>query len=134
MKISNYRKYNPVVLIITCISFFIGLVASPAMSAQAPSGLTQPAKGEGTLIIRRMPNLGNNVTVVVYVDRVSVGLIPYGRSYEGPLPAGHRVLSVVAQGGRRRTPVETTLDVQSGQTYKFTALSDGSGSLILKGR
>lgn len=102
------------------------------MNAAAPSSHAQPVNGAGTLIIRRIPNLGNNVTVVVVVDGASVANISYGRMYQGSLSAGRHVLSIRALAPRRRDLPETTLDVQSGQTYNFTAVGDGSGNLILK--
>jgi|KBSMisStaDraftv2_1062788.scaffolds.fasta_scaffold116867_2 hypothetical protein len=132
MKISNYRKFNPVILVIACISFLSGFAANPAMSAEAHSSHAQPDKGAGTLIIRRIPNLGNNVTVVVYVDGASVANISYGRTYRGSLSAGRHVLSVRALAPRWRTSLDRTVDVQSGQTYNFTAVGDGSGNLILQ--
>jgi hypothetical protein len=62
-----------------------------------------------------------------------VGGIPYGGTYEGLLKPGHHVLSALATPRpkyRERPP--TVVDVRAGRTYKFTAMSNGEGNLILR--
>jgi len=67
------------------------------------------------------------------VDGVPVALIGYGRSYEGLLTPGRHVLSLLPTPNPKwPTPSAMILDVQSGQTYSFTADGDGSGYLILE--
>jgi hypothetical protein len=142
MKISNYHGQNALILMIACGLFFSSYAASPGMSpdarsnrvAFAPSAVAHPVKDIPNLIIRRIPNLGNNVIVVLYVDGVVVTPIGYGHTYEGFLPPGRHVLSVLSTPDPRwRAPWQTTLDVRTGQTYNFTAVGDGSGDLVLKG-
>jgi len=97
------------------------------------SGSSEPLN-DARLIVRRIPNLGNNVIVDLYIDGVAASPIVYGQTYEGLLTPGRHVVSVVASP-RAKWPSrsELTLDVQKGQTYSFTALGNGSGDLILKG-
>jgi hypothetical protein len=89
---------------------------------------------DARLIVRRIPNLGNNVIVDLYIDGVAASPIMYGQTYEALLTPGRHVLSVVASP-RAKWPTrsELTLHVQKGQTYSFTAIGNGSGGLILKG-
>src|SRR5437868_12092521 len=56
----------------------------------------QPVGGDARLLVRRIPNLGNNVIVDLYIDGAAVRPIVYGQTYEGFMPAGRHVLSVVA--------------------------------------
>jgi hypothetical protein len=77
--------------------------------------------------------MGKFVIVQVYVDDVVVGSMGYGGTYEGFLKPGHHALSALAtprSKWRERPP--TIVDVRSGQTYKFTAMGNGSGNLILR--
>jgi hypothetical protein len=58
----------------------------------------------------------------VYIDGAPVGAIGYGSTYEGLLPPARNVLAVLATPSPKwPTPWEMALDVQSGQTYLFTA-------------
>jgi hypothetical protein len=142
MKISNYRNHNALILMITGVLFISSYAASPAMSfevrshrtAVAQSAFAQSVNGSANLIIRRIPNLGNNVIVALYIDGVAAAPIGYGHTYKAFLPAGRHVLSVQSTPDPKwRTPWQMTLNVRNGQSYTFIAMDDGSGSLILKG-
>ena len=85
------------------------------------------------LVVYRIPSLGKFVIVHVYVDDVVVGTIGYGGTYQGILKPGHHVLSVLATPHpkwRERPP--TIVDARNGQTYKFTAMGNREGNLILR--
>ena len=91
------------------------------------------AEQSARLIIYRIPNLGNNVIVDVYLDGAPFGSIGYGQSFDKSLPPGRHVLSVeAAPNPRYGTRSDTAVDIQSGKTYVFTAADNGSGSLVLK--
>jgi len=141
MKTYSYRSRNALVLIATCL-FLSGYTANQAMSSDAPSGRAavagpasvRPVNGAARLIIHRIADLGNNLIVRLWIDDVAVASIAYGHTYEGLLPPGRHVLSVLPTPNPRwKTPWQTTLNVQNGQTYSFTAMADGSGHLILTG-
>jgi len=105
----------------------------PVRAAAGGSGVVQPVQGGARLIVRRAPNLGANVVVRLWVDGAQVGTIGYGHTYQGVLAAGRHTLSVLpSPRPQSRTPWQMTLDVQNGQTYRFTATGD-SGYLILRG-
>ncbi|HEY8650598.1 MAG TPA: hypothetical protein VIL70_06755 [Chthoniobacterales bacterium] len=85
-------------------------------------------------MIHRVADLGNNLIVRLWIDDVAVASIAYGHTYEGLLPPGRHVLSVLPTPNPRwKIPWQMTLNVRNGQTYNFTAVGDGSGYMILKG-
>ena len=142
MKTYSYRGRNALILMTTCLLFLSGYGTSQAMSSDAQSRCVavagsapvQPVRDDARLIVRRIPNLGYNVIVDLYVDGVAVPPIGYGRTYEGFLLSGRHVLSVLPTPSPKwSTPWQLTLDVRKGQTYRFTAMGDGSGHLILTG-
>ena len=128
--------YITVILLVIACLFFEVFGAGRAMAADPRSrhviaGEQAPAR----LIIRRIPNLGFNVIVRLWIDGRSAGSIGYGHTFEGFLAPGHHVLAVLATPNPRwPVPWQLPLDVKSGQTYGFTAVGDGAGTLILDGR
>jgi len=93
-----------------------------AVSIGSTSG--QPA---GRLIVLRAPNFGWDLAVHLEIDGRSVATIVRGRHYDGWVPAGRHVLTVykVPYIGRA-WPTSTTVNVQPGWTYVFTALWDSN--------
>ena len=138
MKTYNKLSRSALILMVTCL-FFRGYAVSQASSHLQPrraavkgSAFVQPANGVARLIIERVANLGNFVYVDLYIDGAPVAAIGYGSSYEGLLPPGRHLLSVLPTPSPKwPTPWEMTLDVLSGQTYRFTAEGGYSGNLIL---
>jgi len=116
--------------------FFSAFVAGQAIAADPRSPhAVAPSQAPARLIIRRNPNLGVNVIVRLWIDGQPARSIGYGHTYEGFLAPGHHVLAVLASPSPRwPVPWQLPLDVRSGQTYGFTAVTDGSGNLILDGR
>jgi hypothetical protein len=141
MKTYCSRTRNALVLIATYL-FLSGYTANQAMSSDAQSGRAavagpasvRPVNGGARLIIHRLADLGNNLIVRLWIDDVAVASIAYGHTYEALLPPGRHVISVLATPNPRwKIPWQMTLNAQKGQTYNFTARSDGSGQLILNG-
>ena len=139
MKTYSYSNRNALILMITCLLFLITYPASQAMSSDAQSRragaggstVVRPVEGAARLIIRRDPGLGTFLIAHLRVDGVPVAAIGYGRTYEGFLPFGRHVLSVLPTPNPKwPTPSAMILDVRSGQTYSFTA-QGYSGHLIL---
>jgi hypothetical protein len=96
------------------------------------AGVARPAYGLARLVVHRVPGLGINVIVNLWIDGVMIEPLTYGRSYEGALPSGRHVLSLLpSPNARWRVPSHMILDVRRGQIYSFTATGDGSGHLIL---
>ena len=129
-----------IVMMLACLLFLNEYAAAQTLTSEAhlgrlaggTSAFVQPVRDPARLIIRRIPNLGNDVIVDVYVDGAPFAAIGYGHTYEGILPPGRHVLSVLATPRPKwPTPTQIIVNVRSGQTYAFTAMGDGSGSLTL---
>lgn len=136
MKTRSYSTYRAILLVMAWL-FFNALAAGQVMGAdpRPAHAVVQPAKAPARLIIRRNPNLGFNVIVRLWIDGQPAGPIGYGHTFDGFLAPGHHVLAVLASPNPRwPIPWQLPLDVRSGQIYGFTAVTDGSGNLILDGR
>lgn len=136
MNTNSYSTRSAILLLMAWM-FFNAYAAGQAMAAdpRSPRGSVQPAGAPARLVIKRNPNLGFNVIVRLWIDGQPAGSIGYGHTYEGFLAPGHHVLAVLASPSPRwPTPWQLPVDVRSGQTYGFTAVTDGSGNLILDGR
>jgi hypothetical protein len=134
----NYNiGHNLTLLVSACLllscAFSATTQAQSRPRADRAIASSQSQQESARLIIRRLPNLGANVIVDLYVDGKPTGSVEYGQTFEGSLPPGHHVLSVEAtprpaDNTRTTIPVE----VQAGETYSFTAVDNGSGRLALK--
>jgi hypothetical protein len=109
-----------------CLAVYAGAGERATFGARSSTGTAR-------LIVYRIPNIGKKVIVHLYVDDVVVGLIGYGQTYEAFLTPGRHVLSTLATPDPtwwERPP--TIVDVRSGQIYRFTAMGNGKGNLILR--
>lgn len=91
------------------------------------STIAQGSPPPGRLIVRRVPNFGWNLAVHLEIDGRSVATIVQGQRYDGWVPAGRHVLTVykVPYVGYSE-PTSTTVNVQPGWTYVFTAMWDSN--------
>jgi hypothetical protein len=139
MKTYSKLSRSALILMVTCLLLFSGYTVSQASSDLQSrratikgSAFVRSASDPASLMIERIANLGNEVFVNLYIDGAPVAAIGYGSNYEGLLPPGRHVLAVLATPSPKWPPPwEMTLDVQSGQTYSFTAEGGYSGNLIL---
>jgi hypothetical protein len=125
----NHTWRCTLVLAMTCLLCVAGYAGA---STRATSGAPSDG-GNARLIVYRIPTMGKFVIVQIYVDDAMVGSVGYGGNYEGVLKPGRHVLSVLATPRPRwheRPP--TTVDVRGGQTYRFTAMGNDRGNLILR--
>ena len=130
MKTHDYSSRSVILLLMASL-FFSAFVAGPATAADPGSPhAAAPSQAPARLIIRRMPNLGFNVTVQLWIDGQQTATLGYGHTYHGVLTPGRHVLAVASP---RRSPIpwEMALNAQSGQTYIFTATGSPSGNLVL---
>jgi len=121
------KKYCSIIYILSLSC--AGLTLSNC--ATQPGAATAPPPNAGHLIVTRVANFGSNLSLVLSVDGKDVGSFSEGRNYDGYLPAGQHVLSARVDpnpGGTR--PGRKTLNVQTGQTYSYTAAWSG-GKLVL---
>jgi len=91
------------------------------------STIAQGSPPPGRLIVQRVPNFGWNLAFHLEIDGRSVATIVQGRHYDGWVPAGRHVLTVykVPYVGYAE-PASTTVNVQPGWTYVFTAMWDSN--------
>jgi len=131
MKTHNYSTCGAILLLVVSL-FFSTFVAGQAMGADPRSThAAAPSQAPARLVIRRMPNLGVNVIVQLWIDGQQTATLGYGHTYHGLLTPGRHVLAVRATRSSSPIPWEMPLNVQSGQTYIFTATGGPSGNLVL---
>jgi hypothetical protein len=137
MKTYSGSIRGAIILMTTCL-FLSGYASSQAVGAdpkprqRAGSAFVRSRDGLAHLIIWRSPDVGRFVWVQLSADGVPIGNIGYGRNYEGVLPAGRHVLSLLPTPNPKwRTPSQMILNMRSGQTYAFT-VTGNSGHLILR--
>ena len=103
--------------------------AATKPETRAKPGSPPPrSQAVGRLIVSRAPNFGWNISAELQIDGRGVANIAQGRRYDGIVPTGHHVLTVSARGTQ---PTSVDLDVQSGQTYAFSAVWS-SGLVVLR--
>ena len=109
-------RYNFVSKILLSLAF---------VCAISISTVAQGSPGLGRLSVERTPSFGWNLAFDLQIDGRSVATLVRGQRYEGWLPAGHHVLTVYKLPYTGYSgPTSTTVDVQPGGTYDFTAVWD----------
>jgi len=86
---------------------------------------TAAAQPAGRLVVLRPPNFGWNLAFNLEIDGRPVASVVQGRHYHAWLPAGQHLLTVrkLPRTGYSG-PTSTTVNVQPGWTYVFTAWWD----------
>jgi hypothetical protein len=108
----------------------VSSLATRAIPAEpGPSAETAVAQPGGRLIVLRAPNFGWNMALNVKIDGRPAANIVQGRRYDEFVPAGRHMLTVSAVPNYQ--PTSTVLNVQSGQTYVFTATRQNTDSVVL---
>ena len=115
------------------IAFITFAITTAAAKEKMSSGsvFATGMKDGGRLVIKRAPSLGNRLVVAVKIDGASAS-IGYGHTYRAYVRPGRHTLSIMATPKpQNMEPWEMSLDVQTGQTYTFTAQSGGKRQLVL---
>ena len=110
--------------------------------AISTSNAGQASHPPGRVVVKRVPQFGWNLGFQLQIDGRSVGTIARGYDYDGWLPAGRHLLTVVtASYAGLPQPTSTILNVEPGRTYVFTAMWDSnliflhpSGALLTPGK
>jgi len=99
-----------------CVGAILALAIAICWSSQA----AQPSStGSGRLVVQRSPTVGNNVFLRLSIDGEVHNIGP-GSLYDQPIPAGQHVLTLDTPSNQHQ-PTSTSLTVEPGQTYAFTA-------------
>ena len=103
------------------------LLILPFACAISISTVGQGSPPPGRVIVERVPNFGWNRTFHLQIDGRSVASIVQGDRYDDWVPAGRHVLTV-SKGPfvGFPSPISTTVNIQPGWTYVFTAMWDSN--------
>jgi hypothetical protein len=111
------------------------LIFAGCTTNQGGLGTAPIPANSGRLIVTRVANFGENFSLTLSVDGKDVGSFTEGRSYSGYLSAGQHVL--IARVDPNLTgagPGKTTVTVQAGQTYSYTAAWSGGNLVLVRNR
>ena len=97
-------------------------------------GVTSSLAAEGgRLMVKRVANFGDRVSLSLSIDGKEVGRFGEGQSYNGYLSPGRHIISATVVPNLVYSPVwRTEVSVQSGQTYSFTAIWQGEKMVLVK--
>jgi hypothetical protein len=115
-------KYNSASRFFLILSFICTVSIGTRIAEAGGHWGTRPG---GQLLVLRPANFGWNVAFSLEIDGRPVGTFVQGRYYHGWLPAGPHVLTVrkLPRTGISG-PTSTTVNVQPGMTYAYTASWD----------
>ena len=100
-----------IAVLVVAIASFVSIGATSSLAADG-----------GRLIVNRVANFGENISLSLSVDGKEVAQLDEGRSYDGNLAPGRHVISARVTPNLVDSPVwQKEIDVKSGQTYSFTA-------------
>jgi hypothetical protein len=123
------QKYGLFAYILTLAC--AGMILIGCETTQPGGASAQAPANSGHLLVNRVANFGTDLSLVLSVDGKDVGSFTEGRSYDGYVAPGQHVLIARVDPNRTGTPpARTTLTVQAGQTYSYTAAWSG-GNLVL---
>jgi hypothetical protein len=121
------KKYGSIiqVLSLACACLIVaGCATQPGTSTALPPN-------SGHLLVYRAAKFGYRLNLVLSVNGKDVASLTEGQSYDGYLPVGQHVLVARVTPSTAGThPAQTTVTVQAGHTYSYTAALSG-GDLVL---
>lgn len=130
MKTFCFRGRSVLFLTITCL-LLSGGAAPQAMGYE--TAFVQSSHGAAPVVIRRIANLGHNVIVALWIDGRRVKPIVYGDTFEGLLPSGRHVISLLPTPNPKwPIPSRTMVYLRRGQINNFVIMSDHSGHLKIE--
>ena len=124
------KKYYPIICILTLACAGMALVSCE--TTQSGAAAAAPPNS-GHVLIYRVANFGEDISLVVSVDGKAAGSFSEGANYSGYLPAGQHRLTVRAEPNRGEVgPGRLTLMVQAGQTYSYPAVWSGENMKLVR--
>ena len=120
----SFSRNILLMLVIGCASFVSTVAQGESRSGYLRSNHHYPP---GRLTVDRVPNFGWNLGFYLQIDGRPAGSVAQGHSYSTLLPSGPHVLTVQRVPASGYTaPTSTTVNVQPGWTYVFTAMWDSN--------
>jgi hypothetical protein len=127
----SMKKYSSIVHIVSLACAY--LIFTGCTANQGGLGTAPAPANSGHLIVTRVANFGEDLSLTLSVDGKDVGSFTEGRQYSGYLPAGQHVLTARVAPNRTGTdPARKTLIVQAGQTYSYTAAWSGENLVLAR--
>ena len=104
---------------------------STGASSSTSTASTTATADSGRLIIRRIADIGMNVTLKVSIDGKKVGTVVEGQDYSASLSPGPHIVTVTPEPNNTDSaPAQKRITVQKGQTYAFTAAWKGDALVL----
>jgi len=121
------KKYSSIINILSLACALLVV----AGCTTGPGAATAPPPNSGRVLIYRVANFGEDLGLVVSVDGKDVGTFTQGSNYSGYLPAGQHQITIRVDPNRGNIrPGKTTLTVQAGKTYSYTAAWSQGGEAL----
>ena len=84
-------------------------------------------------MVNRVANFGDHLSLSVSVDGKEVARLVEGHSYDGSLTPGRHIISATVVPNLVFSPVwQKEINIQSGQTYSFTAIWQGQQMVLVR--
>ena len=109
----------------------VGVIFALATAICLSSQAAQPGSADnGRLIVKRSRTVGNDVVLRLSIDGEVHNITP-NSLYDQPIPAGKHSLKLETVGNQSQS-TSTSVEVEPGHTYSFTAArgSDQGVSLV----
>src|SRR6516165_10217404 len=86
----------------------------------------------GRLMVNRVANFGDRISLSLSVDGKEVARLVEGHSYDGYLAPGQHLISATVVPNLVYSPVwQKQINIQSGHTYSFTAVWQGQTMVLV---
>jgi hypothetical protein len=97
------------------------------------SATSSSAAQGGRLLVKRVANFGDRVSLSFSIDGKEVARLGEGQSYDGYLSPGRHLISATVVPNLVYSPIwRKEVSVRSGQTYSFTAIWQGQNMVLVK--
>jgi hypothetical protein len=108
-------------LLVAIVSFFL-VSATSSFAAQG-----------GRLMVNRVANFGDRISLSLSVDGKEVARLVEGHNYDGYLAPGRHLISATVVPNLVYSPVwQKQINIQSGRTYSFTAIWQGQTMVLVR--
>ena len=131
--IGRFVVYEKMKLSHTLLTAAIACGLTAGSASAGSSGIGRSSfRPETRLIVKRAPNFGNNTALNLYIDGRHVASFTYGRHYEGMLPAGDHLVTMMQTPHLNDAYLysEQWIRVVPGRTNVFTAFWVDGGDRI----
>lgn len=109
------------------VAVALALVSCSTTQTNTSISASQPSKDQAQIVVTRVANFGENLTLALSIDGHQVAKLIEGRNYTGNLSPGSHVLTgQTIPHSTDLLPARKTVTLQGGRTYQYTARWSGS--------